>query len=1196
MELPKQDEPIGPIRNAAKRLSTGFQDTRTPPAPNDYTPIVDMEAANNQAAQALQQEAYQQRMQAPYVPMGQLRSGAMNTGAVIPSLAEKAAIPGVGYQAPAPIDQPKASPAPRLARAADFNAEDDPQFREQQRRERDAATRIAGAKKGIPTTTAAGTLPSVDFNGRPLPPSDPQSRESRARQQAQAAMDQVYKDSAAKTAANPPRAGAQAQAEMDKMMAADAAKTPGDPSRLGLRGVPTDPSRRGQLGAPNVGTGGRAITIDPNSEQGRAGRAERLRRSQTGKLLTNGKTNPLPTGTTESGLLEIDSKGRLKVDKDGNYIKVQNPSATSPAGTPTTPAGTSAGVTYAPDINGGVSPVDYGGRPQANVVGTAAGPRLQGNNGAVMPFVNDPVTGTSLPLATEFSAEEYARAITPEQREQLIDSIATAKNDTGKSMRAFLNAQGKGQSADTFSPAEKDQNNSRLDARIDNLIYGVMRNPGMFMRDRNTQKTEQDRGSRQDQAKMAMEERKKVAEAAKAATAQQRTMQKIYQESEAQARRELTANKFQAPSEQQIQARAAQLARSKGYAPPGAPSESGAPDLSGQPQQPQQPAQPPRYSMSGNSSMEFKVDRNGMVDAYDAETGQTFPAARVGTRLVVVATGPEVIDAISEGTEYILPGDPTKIEIKKATGDKIVSPETKFASTEENDFKIKELATAAAEKRRPAFEAYQKDQKRYREIKDEADLRAKEAAGGNSFGDKFIKAQQAALLEVAEETYGNQDDATKIPDWIRRSGKRITGVDVPAVPDELKTSKQEFDTAETKKSNEARSAAVKEAQGIERGISTLATNLIKKGGAAKTANEVNSRADAAVKSFDTLSQSLAKASEVGGTLYGNTMAKSGQGKAARTLLQYAVDPTAVAGGLIYPPSEDTNPIQFEKDISSVIESAGASGSAIMKKAFAPLYDANRGRLVVGNNNPIDASNKEFVAARNFVFANTGNKQLVRDWSRLTSLYSETPNYDPANPEGNQDVAALLQQVQRSGTAAVVGKVSPGVFDASKPGDSDMSAAERRYYEAGQSSKEKVSQSQLAAKAKAAYSTQVFKNSQTGQTEVMVKGSPVPAVQMRVAGQVLRIPKPENAQQVMQMIDAGLPFNAGGKVTSVDQNTPQYKPIVEQKDKVVLTGRAGENPGVKATNEFVKANFGYLNPSEQKSLYEMILKKNGYQQQ
>jgi hypothetical protein len=766
-------------------------------------------------------------------------------------------------------------------------------------------------------------------------------------------------------------------------------------------------------------------------------------------------------------------------------------------------------------------------------------------------------------------------------------------------MRAYLNGQRSGVTADNLSPSQKDYNNSNLDREIDNLIYGVMRNPGMFMRDRNKQRTDQDRGSRQDQAKAAMEERKKVAEAAKAATAQQRAMQKIYQESEAQARRELTANKFQAPSEQQIQARAAQLARSRGYAPAGAPSQSGAPDLSGQrqqPQQPQQPAQPPRYSMSGNSSMEFKVDRNGMVDAYDAETGQTFPAARVGTRLVVVATGPEVVDAISEGTEYILPGDPTKIEIKKATGDKIVSPETKFSSTEENDFKIRELATTAAEKRRPAFEAYQKDQKRYQEIKDEADLRAKEAAGGNSFGDKFIKAQQTALLEVAEETYGGQDDPTKIPDWIRRSGKRITGVDVPAVPDELKTSKQEFDAAETKKSSEARSAAVKEAQGIERSISTLATSLIKKGGAAKTANEVNSRADAAAKSFDTLSQSLTKASDVGGTLYGNTMAKSGQGKAARTLLQYAVDPTAVAGGLIYPPSEDTNPIQFEKDIGSVIESAGASGSAIMKKAFAPFYDANRGRLVVGNNNPIDASNKEFVAARNFVFANTGNKQLVRDWSRLTSLYSETPNYDPANPEGNQDVAALLQQVQRSGTGAVVGKVSPGVFDASKPGDSDMSAAERRYYEAGQSSKEKVSQSQLAAKAKAAYSTQVFKNSQTGQTEVMVKGSPVPAVQMRVAGQVLRMPKPENAQQVMQMIDAGLPFNAGGKVTSVDQNTPQYKPIVEQKDKVVLTGRAGENPGVKATNEFVKANFGYLNPSEQKSLFEMILKKNGYQQQ
>lgn len=1128
----QQPDQVGPIRNAAQKLSPGFQDTRTPPAPNDYTPIVDMEAANNQAAQALQQEAYQQRMQAPYVPMGSLTD---RNGKRIPSLAEQATAVQEPYQPAVPYDPQKdrSAPArtdrPAMPRAADFPSPT-PQ------------TRTAPAP--VPQTTAAGTLPSVDFNGRPLPPSDPQSRESRVRQQAQAAMDQVYKDSAAKTAANP--------------------------------------SRRGQLGAPNVGVGG-STPVD--SDRYTFGQAYKTQQDE----LRNGGAAPraFPTSLPEEPL-GTDSTGRPIYKRDlRTSPTLPTTGGFLPDGTPLYSGGSGQ-----PQMAGGQAGA-------ANVVGTPAGPRLQGNNGAVIPFVNDPVTGTSLPLSTEFSAEEYAQAITPEQREQLIDAIATDTGGSGDSMRALLNGQRKGETSGKLSRSQKDQNNSQLDGEIDNLIYGVMRNPGMFMRDRNKQRTDQDRGSRQDQAKMAMEERKKVAEAAKAATAQQRAMQKIYQESEVQARKELTANKFQAPSEQQIQARAAQLARSKGYAPPGAPSQSGAPDLSGQrqqPQQPQQPAQPPRYSISGNSSMEFKVDRNGMVDAYDAETGQTFPAARVGTRLVVVATSPEVIDAISEGTEYILPGDPTKIEIKKATGDKIVSPETKFSSPEENDFKIKELATAAAEKRRPAFEAYQKDQKRYREIKDEADLRAKELAGGNISGEKFIKAQEAALLEVAEETYGGQDDATKIPDWIRRSGKRITGVDVPAVPDELKTSKQEFDAAETKKSTEARSAAVKEAQGIERGISTLATGLIKKGGAAKTANEVDKRADAAVKSFDTLSQSLAKASEVGGTLYGNTMAKSGQGKAARALLQYAIDPTAVAGGSIYPPSEDTNPVQFEKDIASIIESAGTSGSSIMKKAFAELYDAKRGRLVVGNNNPIDASSKEFVAARNFVFANTGNKQLVRDWARLTSLYSETPNYDPANPEGNQEVAELLQQVQRSGTYAVVGKVAPGVFDASKPGDSDMSAAERRYYEAGQTSKEKVSQSQLAAKAKAAYSTQVFKNSQTGQTEVMVKGSPVPAVQMRVAGQVLRIPKPENASQVMQMFDAGLPFNAGGKVTSVDQNTPQYKRIVEQKDKIVLTGRAGENPGVKATNEFVKANFGYLSPSEQKSLYEMILKKNGYEQQ
>lgn len=1168
MAQSKQDEPVGPIRNAAAKLSPGFQDTRTPPAPNDNTPIVDMEAANNQAAAALQQEAYQQRMQAPYVPMGQLRSGVLNTGAVIPSLAEQAAKPGVGYQAPAPVEQPKASPAPTLPRASDFNAEDDPQFREQQRRERDAATRIAGAKKGIPTTTAAGTLPSVDFNGRPLPPSDPQSRESRARQQAQAVMDQVMAASAAKTAANPPRAGAQAQAEMDKMMAADAAKTPGDPSRLSLRGVPTDPSRRGQLGAPNVGVGGSTPVDSDRYTLGQAYKAQQ-------DALRNGRAAPSAFPTSPTG---------------------------TPTGSPS-PTTTSAGVTYAPDITGGVSPVDYGGQPQAGVVGTSAGPRLQGNNGVTIPFVNDPFTGTSLPLSTGFSAEEYAQAITPEQREQLIDSIATANNDTGRSMRAFLNGQGKGQTADSLSPAEKEQNNAGLDRRIDNLIYGVMRNPSMFMRDRNKQRQDQDRGSRQDQAKVAMEERKKVAEAAKAATAQQRAMQRIYQESEKQARAELTANKFQAPSEQQIQARALQLARAKGFAPMGSPQQgqgqpqSGAPDLSEQPRQPQQPQQPQRYSMSGNSPMQFKVDRDGYVDAFDPETNQTFPATRVGSRLVVVATGPEVVDAISVGTEYVLQGKPTEILIKKADGQATATPESKFASPEEDAYKIEQAAKTVAEKRKPVFEQYQKDRQMYDSMKEEADLRAAESAGATS-GNKFLQEQEKALLELANEKYGAEDEPSKIPSWIKRQGKRLTAVTIPPVPEELKTSKDEFDAGETKKSAEARSAAVKEAKGIERSIVSLVDGVIKKdGGVPKTANDVNSRADNAVRSLNLLNKQLEKANDVGGTMYGNALAKSGQGKTARMLLQYAIDPTAVDGGFIYPPSEDTNPIQFEKDISAVIESAGPSGAAIMKRAFAPFYDASKpNRLVYGNNNPIDASNKDFVAARNFVFANSDNQQLVRDWSRLTNLYSETPNYDPANPEGNQKVGFLLKDLQRTSTESVVGKFSPGAFDPTKPGAADMSAAETEYYRAGQTNKEKVSQSRLAAKAASAYSKQVFYNAQTGKQEVMVKGSPVPAVSMRIAGQAVRVPAPENARQVMQMIDAGLPFNSGGKLVTVDQTTPQYKAIVEQKDKVVLNGMAGENPGVKAANEFVRANFGYLSPTEQKSLYEMILKKNGYQQQ
>ena len=103
------EAPTSPVSGRLENESTNMGMAVNIGAVDMNPAIAAQRAANSEAKrQAARPDAY--------VPMGELRSGVANTGAVIPSLAEQAAKPGVGYQAPVPYDQDPTRPSLTPAR------------------------------------------------------------------------------------------------------------------------------------------------------------------------------------------------------------------------------------------------------------------------------------------------------------------------------------------------------------------------------------------------------------------------------------------------------------------------------------------------------------------------------------------------------------------------------------------------------------------------------------------------------------------------------------------------------------------------------------------------------------------------------------------------------------------------------------------------------------------------------------------------------------------------------------------------------------------------------------------------------------------------------------------------------------------------------------------------------------------------
>lgn len=184
-------------------------------------------------------------------------------GQQIPSLSEQAAAPST-YQAPVPYDQMTDRPAPARTTRPELL-----------RRGAEAPGLSAPVNTAVPQTTAAGTLPSVGADGRPLPPSAPQSRNNRPM-----------------APSAPPMAPAPSAPPM----------------------APAPISNTPILGAPNVGRGGSTPVSSDRYERGQAFKR------QAPVLPPNAIEEPIGTDSTGRPIYNRDLRASPTLRSTGGFL------------------------------------------------------------------------------------------------------------------------------------------------------------------------------------------------------------------------------------------------------------------------------------------------------------------------------------------------------------------------------------------------------------------------------------------------------------------------------------------------------------------------------------------------------------------------------------------------------------------------------------------------------------------------------------------------------------------------------------------------------------------------------------------------------------------------------------------------------------------------------------------------------------
>jgi hypothetical protein len=468
------------------------------------------------------------------------------------------------------------------------------------------------------------------------------------------------------------------------------------------------------------------------------------------------------------------------------------------------------GFSMSVDRNGNVIPTSGGAVGNANIVTTPNGPMLRGADGTSMPFVQDPVTGYTLPISSESSAEDFARNLDPKVRAQTLEVLADGNDPVAQEFqRIDMNMQ-RVDVDPRLSPRQKQAAKDQLKKQQDGLLWSAMRDPRQLVSSRGRQQAQQE-------ADKERENRQSIAIQERLAKQRQQQNARMYQDAYKRAKQELETDPFSPVSEDDIRNRAQQLymqqAAQTGAMSPGsqaatsaqpAPAQSGAPDLSNQ-----------NIAIEPGSPIDFQQAPNGalvtMVPNPDDPARPTMiRGANFNGRAVAVPRNQAELDMLPPGSLYILEGAVRRGEMREPKRKEGDVPGLKGASAETpeaQDFAIREEATKLGEPRTKAVAEYQTQKSEYDNMMQEAKNKAAkqlgvvlgrggqpsfEAVGGGERTGKdsrssevdpkgqWADAVQKQMIAVAEERYGAGGKTP--PEWIRRRGNEIIAVDAPPAP------------------------------------------------------------------------------------------------------------------------------------------------------------------------------------------------------------------------------------------------------------------------------------------------------------------------------------------------------------------------------------------------------------------------------
>ena len=456
------------------------------------------------------------------------------------------------------------------------------------------------------------------------------------------------------------------------------------------------------------------------------------------------------------------------------------------------------------------------------IVGTRNGPMMQGAGGQMMPFVEDPITGYSLPSSNGMSPQEYSRSLDEKTRANVLEVLSSGSDRVSQEFQRIDQGMQAIDADPRLSSRQREMAKTQLRQQQDQLIWSAMGDPSARMSSRARQQQqetmERERADRQSLAVQQQMERQR----------QQQTA-RVYSDAYKRAQTELQKDPFTTVPDSEIRARAQELFNQQmaasgmaqpprtqaggGLAPPQPPSrapavggmpapQSGAPDSTAMQDVAIEPGSPIDFQQMPNGELV------GMIPNPD-DPSQPVPvrAYNLNGRAVAVPSSQAELDMLPPGSLYILQGAYQRGEMrepKRKEGDVPGLTGAAAETPDAQDFAIEQDFQKRAEPRIKATAEYQEQQAEYTNLRQEAEARAAQelniplGAGGQyawqslertGVGERsagidakgqWEDAVNKQMVAVATERYGDKDK--KAPAWLEKRGDEIISVGRPKTP------------------------------------------------------------------------------------------------------------------------------------------------------------------------------------------------------------------------------------------------------------------------------------------------------------------------------------------------------------------------------------------------------------------------------